>query len=151
MTFLEFLSTSAGTVFVAANRKLSQNERGQRISKNWIVLQFFLDELPIPLFAVAVGGSRPYAGIVINKLPIKENDYLVEEVLKRIGIGGAPRTVEASRKILDLAGKALAFNEMTAECGGTTLRWPRICAALSGAASPLALNAVDEAFWKNVQ
>jgi len=56
-------------------------------------LQFFLDELPISLFAMTVSRSRPYACIVINELPIKENDHLVEEVTKGTRIGGAPRGV----------------------------------------------------------
>jgi len=92
MTFLEFSFTSARTVFVTANKNLSHNERGERMGQIWVILQFFLDELSISFLAVTVCRPRPYIGIVINELPIEENDQLVEEVPKRIRIGGAPRS-----------------------------------------------------------
>lgn len=50
MTFLKFPATPAGTCLVTAYKQSSQNKRGQSVRELFIISEFFLDELPIPLF-----------------------------------------------------------------------------------------------------
>jgi hypothetical protein len=96
MALLKFKFTPTRTVLVPTNRNPTQNSWTQNIGQSRIILKVLLDELPVALLAMLVGGSRPHPGVIVNELSVEKNDQLIEEVPKRIWVRRTPRA--AGRK-----------------------------------------------------